>query len=396
MPQGISYKDFSVLFVDDEEKNLKYFNRAFAKDFDIKTASSVSQAGALLEQHGNQIAILITDQCMPEKTGIDLLKHARKHQPHIIRMLTTAYADLNNTIDAINGGEVFRYIAKPWDVDNLMEILANAMELFFIRQNERGLLEEKQRTMQYIAHSIAHETRTPLLSIQYAASGTKRYLPSLLDVYEQALERQESVPSIPTAHRKILASTLENIELEAQRANTVIDMILMNAGINNFDPSQFDDYSISTCVKDALAHYPFQEQQRAKVHFEPSDDFLFYGSEVLLSYVLFNVIKNALYAIKAAGKGEISIRIERGKTSNRLYFKDTGSGIAKAILPHIFDNYFTTKSTGVGTGMGLSFCKKVLATINASIECNAEQDSYTEFVIQFPMCKSIIKQPQFH
>lgn len=133
----------AVLFVDDEEKARKYFRMAFARDFTVLTAESVQEALALLDLHKDDIAILITDQRMPGQQGVDLLKRARAEWPQIVRMLTTAYSDLDDAIAAVNRGEILRYITKPWDLEALRAELHHGLEFYLLRKERDLLVEEK-------------------------------------------------------------------------------------------------------------------------------------------------------------------------------------------------------------------------------------------------------------
>jgi two-component system probable response regulator PhcQ len=138
----------AVLFVDDEEKARKYFRMAFARDFTVLTAGNVQEAIELLELHGDDIAILITDQRMPGQQGVDLLKRARAEWPQIVRMLTTAYSDLDDAIAAVNRGEILRYITKPWDLEALRAELRHGMEFFLLRRERDLLVKEKLSVME--------------------------------------------------------------------------------------------------------------------------------------------------------------------------------------------------------------------------------------------------------
>ena len=135
--------DYSILFVDDEEKALKYFSKAFSEKFSILTCSSVADAKTVLEQNFDKISVLITDQRMPNEKGIELLKFARQNYPHIIRLLTTAYSDLDDAIEAVNSGEILRYVTKPWDIQSLYTDLFNALQFFSLRHERDQLLQEK-------------------------------------------------------------------------------------------------------------------------------------------------------------------------------------------------------------------------------------------------------------
>lgn len=116
-----------ILYVDDEEQALKYFDKVFSRHFAILTASSTDQALRLLEERAADVGVIMSDQRMPKRLGIDLLADVRKLYPHIVRILTTAYAELDNAIDAVNQGEIYRYITKPWNIQELKATLHQAL-----------------------------------------------------------------------------------------------------------------------------------------------------------------------------------------------------------------------------------------------------------------------------
>src|SRR5688500_5059204 len=137
------YKKYAILYVDDEEKSLKYFARAFQDQFRIFTATNAQDGFALLNQHKDDIGILITDQRMPGEKGVQLLEKARQLRPKIIRMLATAYSDMDAAIDAVNSGAIYKYVQKPWEVPPLQMTLRRAMEFFIVQRERDQLLKEK-------------------------------------------------------------------------------------------------------------------------------------------------------------------------------------------------------------------------------------------------------------
>lgn len=141
----------AVLFVDDEEKARKYFRMAFSRDFTVLTAGSVQEALEILELQGDHIAIVITDQRMPGQQGVDLLKQARTEWPQIVRMLTTAYSDLDDAIAAVNRGEILRYITKPWDLEALRAELRHGMEFYLLRRERDLLVQEKLSVLERVS-----------------------------------------------------------------------------------------------------------------------------------------------------------------------------------------------------------------------------------------------------
>jgi len=132
-----------ILFVDDEPQALKYFKRAFVDDFEVLTAESADNAENILHQHGSEIAVVMSDHRMPGRSGVSLLDAVRAQHPHIVRILTTAYSGLENAIEAVNTGEVFRYIVKPWDIDLLRQELRIALQVYHLQHERNLLLAEK-------------------------------------------------------------------------------------------------------------------------------------------------------------------------------------------------------------------------------------------------------------
>lgn len=141
-------KPEKILYVDDEAIALKYFERLVGPLAPVLTAISVEEGRAVLSVHGPEIAVLVCDQRMPGERGNELLRHARQHYPHIVRMLTTAYSELGEAIDAINTGEIYRYIAKPWELESLRSDLKNALELSALRSERDELVRDKMLAQQ--------------------------------------------------------------------------------------------------------------------------------------------------------------------------------------------------------------------------------------------------------
>lgn len=137
-----------ILYVDDEPMALKYFERLVNTMAPVLTASSVEEGQAILQARSDEIAVLITDQRMPTAYGNELLRYARDHHPGIVRMLTTAYSELGEAIEAINTGEIYRYITKPWDLELLRTDLRNALELSNLRSERDEMLREKLAVQQ--------------------------------------------------------------------------------------------------------------------------------------------------------------------------------------------------------------------------------------------------------
>jgi two-component system, probable response regulator PhcQ len=120
----------TIVYVDDEEKSLKYFIRAFQDKFRILSAGNASDGYRILEQHPDEIALLMTDQRMPGEKGIEFLQRARRLHPQAARILTMAYFDPELVVRAINSGDISQCVTKPWNITELESILQRACKLF--------------------------------------------------------------------------------------------------------------------------------------------------------------------------------------------------------------------------------------------------------------------------
>lgn len=117
-----------VLYLDDEENNLIAFKALFRKEFDVFTTTSPQEAVAYL--NANEVPIILSDQKMPELSGVEFFELTLNDFPNAVRILVTGYADIEAVIDAINRGQVYRYVAKPWNENDLRVCLLNAAERY--------------------------------------------------------------------------------------------------------------------------------------------------------------------------------------------------------------------------------------------------------------------------
>jgi response regulator RpfG family c-di-GMP phosphodiesterase len=136
----MSYK---LLIVDDEIPNIRLLERLFRDDYYCLTASSGEEAINLLDQH--EVAVIITDQRMPQMTGIELLKKSADRRPHMVRILLTGYTDLEALVEAVNCGLVYMYVSKPWSNDDLKLRISRAVEHYEQNKQQHSLVAANER-----------------------------------------------------------------------------------------------------------------------------------------------------------------------------------------------------------------------------------------------------------
>lgn len=176
------YKRFAILYVDDEEKSLKYFTLTMGDTFRVFTANNAADGYRLLEDHQDEIGVVVTDQRMPGEQGVQFLERARRLRPQIIRILATAYADIEAAIAAVNSGAIYKYVTKPWDVPSLETTLKRGLEFFMVQAERDLLLREKLSTL----HRLLITDR--VLSLGVMAAGLSHQLRHALEAVRHFVE----------------------------------------------------------------------------------------------------------------------------------------------------------------------------------------------------------------
>jgi DNA-binding NtrC family response regulator len=151
----IDYRNFRVIVVDDEPEQLQVFRLNFRKDFDLHLAASGSEALEMLR--GQDAAVLLTDQRMPNMTGVDLLVQAKDVRPDTVRIVVTAYKDAGSILDAVNKGDVYRYVVKPWNVDEMRITIRRAIERFVMTKENQRLVDQLKAVNAYLEQEIQHD-----------------------------------------------------------------------------------------------------------------------------------------------------------------------------------------------------------------------------------------------
>jgi len=236
------------------------------------------------------------------------------------------------------------------------------------------------------SNNIAHELRTPLGSVQLAGRAIGRYLPNLLESHRLAEQAGLPVAALRSPHLQALQRGIDVIEHEVNHAHTVIDMLLLAA--RPMGTLQMEPLHARACVEQALARFPYASRaERERVQLAPaSADFVVLGSQTLLTHVLFNLLRNALFHTGRAGKGEIQVGLESDGGEHCIRVRDTGPGIPPDVLPRIFNRFFSYSEgdRGLGLGIGLAFSQSAVERMGGRIGCRSRWGEYTEFCVAFP------------
>ena len=136
----MSEEKIRILYVDDEENNLTSFKATFRLKYKVFTSPSAAQAISFLAD--NEVDIIITDQRMPDMTGVQFLESILDKYPDPMRILLTGYADINAVIDAVNKGKIYHYLSKPWNEQELDNTIQDAYKIYLKKKQDKDYNEQ--------------------------------------------------------------------------------------------------------------------------------------------------------------------------------------------------------------------------------------------------------------
>ncbi len=374
----IDYHAYPVLFVDDEQQNLVAFEYAMEEQFTVLTASSGEDALRILREQ--EVAVIIADQRMPGMSGAELCAEALQVQPQAVRIIVTAYADLHAAIEAINKGQVLRYIAKPWKNDELTQVLRTSIELVHLQRTvqdmEIRLLKAGQSAVAMTVHQeFAHEFNNPLASLNANADVVADYLTlALQSLYD------------PKKLRRYLT--------EAQEAHTdsITAISQLRALVSRLREGRSPSIAppAATCdaarVIDSTVRIIRREIERVallRTVVEASPTVTIDASA--LGQIVLNLLLNSAQALKSDSEKEksITIRVSQEREEAKIIISDTGPGIAPENIGRIFDPYFTTKQKS--TGIGLAVVQELARQAGGRVSVESPPGQGATFVISLPL-----------
>lgn len=229
---------------------------------------------------------------------------------------------------------------------------------------------------------IAHEMRNPLSSLLTSFDLIQSILPQLSNKKENYSLSANDI------------STLTEISNEAlkiiQSGNETIDILLSSIDESRISRTAFRKKNIYQSVSNALDSFSYpMPNDKQLVTLKKDSDFYYFGSDTLIKYVIFNLLKNSFSHQSKSHPFAIEIRLFSDKKSNYIEFIDTGTGIYPDCLKYIFKDFYSTGSKS-NHGLGLPFCQKVMLSLGGNIQCTSEFGKWTSFLLTFPKLESKI------
>ncbi len=364
MSSTLQKKNIRILYLDDEENNLGSFKAAFRREYDIYTASTSEEAFSVLKKVKPHI--IFSDQRMPVTTGVEFFNAVRQIFPDPVRILITGYTDINDIIQAINKGHIYRYITKPWNEHEIRVAIENAFDLYNTRRSLDNKIEELEKTnheLNRFIYSASHDLRAPVASSL-----------GLMRVARYEVKDETAI------------SYFDKIEGTLQRLDVLIHNIV-DYYKNSRQDSELEQVDLKVSVEEIISTLQSSnEEPQAHVEFTIKDEVKFVSDAFRIRIILSHLISNAIKFKKPEQeKAKVYIDIKTGLEAVHIKVKDEGVGILEKHLKKVFQMFFKGQEHDVtGSGIGLYIVKEALDKLGGTIKVSSKEGSGTEFVLQIP------------
>jgi two-component system sensor histidine kinase/response regulator len=355
-------KKISILYVDDDVNNLTAFKANFRSIYKIFIASSAEQGFEIISN--NEINIILADQKMPGTTGVQFFEKILKIYPEPIRILITGYSDIESVIAAINKGQVYRYISKPWNDQELQVAIENAYEIYDVRrklETTNRELSKRNDELNRFVYSASHELKAPIRTIT-----------------------------------GILKMAEENKNINPDQYFLMIDRCVKNLDsfiksiVDYYRNQRYEEYlkqiDFEKLCKDIIeSHMFFDNISDINFNLSIEQSIQYFNDEFRIRVILNNLISNCIkYQKKDNNDKLVSISLKTNEDFVTIEFKDNGIGISTEYINSIFNMFFRATDHSPGSGIGLYIVKEAIEKLHGSITVESKEGDGSTFNITIP------------
>lgn len=417
-----------VLYVDDERQNLISFKASFRKAYEVLIANSAEEALDILQEH-TDISVVISDQRMPRMTGVELLEIVRNRYPDIIRIVLTGYSDIQDIINAISRGEVYRYITKPWNRDELKVTIDNAIEAYRLKIENRRLFHDLKEAYAQLEEDakllemkVAERTQE-LAEKNHILEQQKQQLEvSQQDIKKQkiALQRQnENLIALNSEKNHLIGIVAHDLKAPLNQIQGLVELISMDEetlneeqegylslisqslmrqqemimqilDLNAIESKKPNLNILETDVSELLAEVAERfilsaQKKDIALALDIDEGLQAMVDENYFLQIFQNLISNAIKFSPA--HTQVLVRLHRQQDKIRACIKDQGPGISEEDQRKLFGRFqrLSAKPTGGehSTGLGLSIVKRLVEDLGARIWCESILGDGATFIVEF-------------
>lgn len=383
----IDYKKYIVLYVDDEEKSLKNFTRAYGHIFRIKTAPTAVEGLKLLQDQADEVGLLITDQLMPGEKGVWLLNQVRQIKPDVLRILATAYSDLEAVVQAVNTGAIYHYLTKPWDPAQLENTVKHALQLFTVQRERDQLLREKMSVL----HNMMVSDR--VVSLGLMAAGMSHHIrnslvpvKTFIDLVPEQL-RAEGLDVAQSQNAEFWTDYHVSAQQHLEKINNLLKELWAVAetrGLAFTDRVHLHDVMLDVTMR-------LREQLAAKkISVEisiPKDLPILTVDKSKFGRVFELLLKDEIVSLAEGSRVRISAEVMEGTENQRVRVTlcDNGRELSEETQRTIFDPFNPRADSPSEHGINLMACYFIVHYHGGKIEARNAEGGGTEFNLEFPV-----------
>ena len=381
-----------LLYVDDVQESLDSFEDIFEDDYTVFTAISGKEGLQVLDSH--EVHVVLSDQIMPEMTGVEFLEQAGKKYPDTVRILITGYSDLEAVIIAINQCNVFGYLHKPWKLDQMNHMLERACEVYTIRQQNRDLIAHldakvKARTTEIemqkkqlarkneqlerlndekstLMGILAHDLRNPIFQLTSAT-----YL----------LKKEGETNSSQL-------ETLGHMHDTLERMNLLVSRILdVEAADQEEVQVNWAEVPVIPLIEDVMSAFESKTKQRGiqTILAADSKETTVLADPMFLRQIIENLFSNAVKY--SPDNAQVVIAVEDDQDAHVVSIADQGKGISPIMKDRLFNKYAPLGSAPApgetSTGLGLTIVKRYADAMAAEVICDSQLGNGSTFTVRF-------------
>jgi len=413
----MSYK---IAFVDDEANVLEALQWVF-KDEPYNTFTFQHPLEVLKKIEEEEFAVVIADQLMPEIEGIKFLQLVKEKRPSTVCMIMTAQPDINIAINAMNQGNIFRFVSKPWDIMELKAAVKNAIDQYELKseirrlwqitknQNEQLLVlnqKLKEKVSEQTEEIKQTEKERRNLEVQLIQSQKMEAIGTLaggiahdFNNILSGIVGYTEIASLLVNKDPQVKGILNKVLKACERAKSLIDQIL---SFSRQKKQEEEPIQIGPIIEEVIKLLKASLPPGIKIIEDISGKTEVINADpTRIHQILMNLCTNSTHAMKEKG-GVLKVSLApveldaneacayHNLTSGsylKLSVSDTGHGISQSTMKRIFDPYFTTKEKGEGTGLGLSVVHGIVKNYKGAIIVDSEPGKYTRFDVYLPHLK---------
>lgn len=376
----MQFPDLGILYVDDEEKSLKYFEAIFEDMAKVYVAQSPGEGFRIFSEHHDHIGLVLSDKKMPDESGIDLLARIRQLDPRPLRMLVTAHSDLSLAVDAFNEGLLYSYLTKPWDPAELEHQLIRALRHYSLEREKEKLLAEKTEVIQHLlmADKVA--------SIGILSTGLNHHVRNALTVFrtfydmlpfqlEEELGRRPRDEAFWTEFYGEVGGQIDRITSMLSSLSDGSDLA--------FIPDS-EEFCLKTVVDSAVEMiFSDSRNQIAALRMDSSLPAM-KGDPKRIGQMVRILLQEAKTAVAESGEIEIELVSREDGAGIRMTVFDNGELIPEEDLRHLFEPFYVRKQRPEDLGSNLLACYLTAFSHGGTIRAYRSRDGRNAMEVCLP------------